>query len=61
METSLLSWVIIGMPGLLCLISHQNIFCLQCDMHFEVGILQADPTVPTMQASVCIPQRALFA
>ena len=33
---------------------------MQRDVHFEVGILQADPSMPTVQAPIWIPQRAPF-
>jgi hypothetical protein len=29
---------------------------MQCNLYFEVGILQADPSVPTVQASIRILQ-----
>ncbi|KAL5672744.1 hypothetical protein ACJX0J_017050, partial [Zea mays] len=31
---------------------------LLCDLYFEVGILQGEPSLPTVQASIRIPQRA---
>jgi hypothetical protein len=41
-----------------CSLYLKSISWMQCDLYFEVGILQGEPSLPTVQASIRIPQRA---